>query len=1512
MLLKAISSGFVVGPGTYLRDYWNVLDFVVIVMGWISVGISGANVSSIRVFRVLRPLKTIDKVPGMRVIATALLRAIPYLLDVLYLWGFFFFFFALVGIQLWSGVLTRRCVGGPAGGFEFSEDDPLLRLCSFSRSQGRQCGPGYSCLAVGPNPNYGFTSFDNLGVAALTVFQVVSKEGWSPIMYYVMDVWSDWSVVYFVIVIIFGGFFMIGLALAVIFSKFSSTQEEEKKKIAAELEARRRRRAARGVQRNAALQLVALRALRPLPLLPSSANLLAADAAVEKNLDHIIPGNERRPSMARKNTLSELPPLFPRGNNLNTHAKGDGSDSEDLEVVALHSSPSYASLPPPPPLPGKSPDLSSSRSNLHLSERPLPQPPPPPLTSSSSSSSVLQASPSQPTLTSPSSSARAAAAHRPSPLARTFSSDDDLSAFSRDERPVSPSSDGTADSSSAPPSTAKAVGRLRWRMRVGFDSKPYTYLLVSLILANTLVLAMQYHGMPKAMSSALNIINTVFTSIFAVEMIFKVFAYGPRGYIRDRWNLFDGVVVVASVIELALARGNGVLSVFRAFRLFRVFRLVTALPALRELIDICIDSLTSIGYCFLLTLLLIFIFSVLGMQLFGGKIDPSLSRMNFDTFFWAFVTVFQLATAEGWNLVAWSAMKGTHWSAVIYFIAVLVTLNYILLALFQSILLQRFQDVRDNKTKSQEKSKRGDGLLSPRALSPSASPPLPPSSAAEEEAAQGEGKEAAQKKRSQQRVVRSLFLFGPSHPVRRAAVRVIYSKGFEYVILTLILASSVVLALEDPARNRDPRFRDVDNGLGIFFAVAFSIEMLLKCVALGVVGHRGAYLHSAWNVLDAFVVVVAWIDLAIGGNASLRFLRSIRALRPLRLISRSPSLKIVADSIVRSLPSMLNVAIILVTVIFIFAIFAVGLFGGKLGQCEASTPGHPVVPGVPSRADCEAVPGQSWRSQARNYDNVLNAMLVLFEVTTYENWPDIMMGPVDAVGVGLAPARDHNPYVALFFIAYIAIISFFGLGLFVGVIGDSFEAAQQQATGSALLTEAQRLWIDTQAMMLRSMPHVIVPEPKGRVRAALYRFCTHRYFDSAIVLAIVVNIVIIALEHHGQGPEWDRLQYLANIVFTSIFTAEALIKIVAKSPVWYLRSPWDRFDLFVVVTSILSLVFSLGFGVTLFRLLRVLRVFKIVRGAKGLRVLFKTLIYSLMTLWNVGAIVLLLLYVFAVAGVALFGTIRRGDNLTDQANFDNFPRAVLTLFRCMTGESWSYIMRDTMVTAPHCTKDVDCGHRMYFLYWLAFMISFYMVTVNLFIGVLLDNFVRLAEESDSGPEALTGAVFDNFADVWSRADPKRTFYIPSADLPNFLAALEPPLGLGAQATSAQIRRRLLLAPVPEREGKVHFADVLLTLSVARIQANLADLDELESDTLRTFGGQQELQRRFNRTFMRPAVTTDEDLPTVAQQYAAMIVQQQWREFVRKRRIRRERSERVPAFSAQVSMEGDELLKIKSD
>ena len=226
MILKILGLGFVFPKDSYLRDSWNILDFIIVISGYIPfIFTSGSvNLRVLRSFRVIRPLRTISGIEGLRILVSALLSAVPLLRDTILILVFFFIIFAIAGLQIWSGVLKRSWISIETGIPLQSSYFGSNLLCG-----GEDWPVGYIWGKTDQNPNYGTTNFDSIFFALLSVFNCVTLEGWSYIMMQMQQSFATYSVIYFLLLTFGGAYFLLNLTLAVINSKFSEEHNLRKK-----------------------------------------------------------------------------------------------------------------------------------------------------------------------------------------------------------------------------------------------------------------------------------------------------------------------------------------------------------------------------------------------------------------------------------------------------------------------------------------------------------------------------------------------------------------------------------------------------------------------------------------------------------------------------------------------------------------------------------------------------------------------------------------------------------------------------------------------------------------------------------------------------------------------------------------------------------------------------------------------------------------------------------------------------------------------------------------------------------------------------------------------------------------------------------------------------------------------------------------------------------------------------------------------------------------------------------
>ncbi|XP_070508110.1 voltage-dependent calcium channel type A subunit alpha-1 isoform X6 [Chironomus tepperi] len=233
--LKILALGFVLHKNSYLRNIWNIMDFFVVVTGFITMlpeqGLD-IDLRTLRAIRVLRPLKLVSGIPSLQVVLKSIIKAMAPLLQIGVLVLFAIVIFAIIGLEFYSGALHKSCYSLEDIKELFKEGDAATPCNADNKTiapaGAYTCNYNEStCIEQWEGPNYGITSFDNIGFAMLTVFQCITMEGWTAILYWTNDaLGSTFNWIYFVPLIVLGSFFMLNLVLGVLSGEFAKEREK--------------------------------------------------------------------------------------------------------------------------------------------------------------------------------------------------------------------------------------------------------------------------------------------------------------------------------------------------------------------------------------------------------------------------------------------------------------------------------------------------------------------------------------------------------------------------------------------------------------------------------------------------------------------------------------------------------------------------------------------------------------------------------------------------------------------------------------------------------------------------------------------------------------------------------------------------------------------------------------------------------------------------------------------------------------------------------------------------------------------------------------------------------------------------------------------------------------------------------------------------------------------------------------------------------------------------------------
>lgn len=1388
MVVKIISRGFVRVRGTYLRDGWNILDFVIVVMAYVEVIMMQTsdeavpNIKILRALRVLRALKVVQSVQSLQQVLESIVSAVPQLNNVAKLIVVIVIIFAIVGVELFAGTLSSECyyydTNLPVDGRRCSTDATHIKQGAYQCPTGQycksivpecyfnatelpvflggggprcsvdssgivmvgdiDCGVGEYCLSADVTPpNDGIMSFDNIGLSILTVFQMITLEGWTDVWYSINDsIGATWTWVYFIALTVLGSFFILNLVLGVLEGQFAK----------AGLRIKFRNKMKRKKMR------------KEITVKKESVEQYKNWMERSEDADFLV-------SVAKSG-----------GSPAKRRGSGTGLDNEAAGIG---------------PLGG-------------------------------------------------------------------------------DNIPEMVTLDEQDDGNKPPP-------RSEWGEAI-VHSNFFLGMIMFFVLANTCLMASEHAGQPEYWTAVLRWCNIGFVIIFTIELVFKLWALGSKLFWRYRFNRYDAFVVAISVIELVVVEAGDVsslgLPVFRAVRLLRLLRYTAYWTPLRALVSRLTDRMGVILSLLVLVQLMILIFALLGMQLFGGRLE---GRATFDAFGWAYMSVFQVLTGENWNEVMNAAIVGSGGVesikggfAALYFVILIVVGDFVILNVFLAIavdcldvVLDAIDDQRGDEEEETRRRKRAiaraamllrqnkgtlgdsgvkidDDVLAVAATS--SVKDIPPHS--------------------------SFFVFQPGNGFRVWCNNTRNHRFFDPFILICIAISSICLAIEDPLDLNS----DLNGYLNYFdqvFLGVFGLEMLIKFVALGLVAHKGAYMRDVWNLIDMTAVISSLIAVILteigtggGGASAIRVLRVIRVLRPLRSVKRIPELQKIVQSMIEAVANITPVVILLVVSLFLFGVIGVSIFKDSFGHCDDSVVEDFRFMNL-SECNGQYSVYDEGLNQSFTYDHVivkeyLNfdhagiAMLTLFASSTTEGWMGTVYNLIDSTGPQSIMdgsnrtmyqqntiVEDNRPGVTAFLIVFMIIVSMFMLNLFIGFVIVTYQAASEEEFEDCILDKGDRECV---AYVLKATPLKIWKPEVGasKIRAWCYDVAVSSWFDALVTFMIILNLVVLMMKYEGMPDNYAGVLDTLNVVFTAVFIVEAVVKIVGLSVRGYFSNRWNFFDFFIVITSIIDVALTFaGVDFAILRLFRSMRLVKLLKSGET-ETLLNTFFRSFSELPYVVLLVMLVFFIYAVVGMQIFGRVAEnivymcadgetigcgpyyacaggldggsgsgsgagdfcdatngtyvegtgtivaiyleGSSIDEHANFTTLWKSLALLFRSATGENWQDLMRDLDKKNPlagECTmtpadgESHTCGGAFAIFYMLSFVLLGSFIVLNLFVAVIVDNFAFLTQDSaELGANGL-----EEFSQMWSKYDPQGTMEITLTQLNELLMELQPPFGL---------------------------------------------------------------------------------------------------------------------------------------
>ncbi|XP_077400380.1 voltage-dependent L-type calcium channel subunit alpha-1C isoform X3 [Vanacampus margaritifer] len=1494
--LKVIAYGLLFHPNAYLRNGWNLLDFIIVVVGLFSAILeqatkgdgaapiggkaAGFDVKALRAFRVLRPLRLVSGVPSLQVVLNSIIKAMVPLLHIALLVLFVIIIYAIIGLELFMGKMHKTCYHNHTG--VLAEEKPAP--CAPDLAYGRHCNHnGTVCKMNWEGPNDGITNFDNFAFAMLTVFQCITMEGWTDVLYWMQDAMGyELPWVYFVSLVIFGSFFVLNLVLGVLSGEFSKEREKAK---------------ARG-------DFQKLREKQQL------------EEDLKGYLDWITQAEDIDPENEEEGLDDDKP------RNLSMPASENESVNTDN-------------------VPGG--DVEGETCCTRLANR---------------------------------------------------ISKSKFSRYSRRWNRLCRRKCRAAVKSQLFYWLVIFLVFLNTLTIASEHHQQPQWLTDVQDIANKVLLALFTGEMLLKMYSLG--LQAYFVSLFNRFDSFVVCG-----------GILETILVetkIMSPLGISVLRCVRLLRIFKITRYWNSLSNLVAslLNSVRS-----IASLLLLLFLFIIIFSLLgmqlfggkFNFEETRRSTFDNFPQSLLTVFQI-------LTGEDWNSVMYDGIMAYGGPSFPGMLVCIYFIILFICGNYILLNVFLAIAVDNLADAESltsaQKEEEEEKERKKLARLgTPDKRHNSEKPPLDEKREKIELksiTSDGEsntatkinmddycGDESEEKNpypandyigneddeepdvpvgprprplsdvQLKEKAVpmpkaRAFFVFSHTNKFRVLCHQIVNHNIFTNLILFFILLSSISLAAEDPVKNDSFRNEILGYADHVFTGL-FTIEIILKMTAYGAFLHKGSFCRNYFNILDLVVVSVSLISSGIQSSAInvVKILRVLRVLRPLRAINRAKGLKHVVQCVFVAIRTIGNIVIVTTLLQFMFACIGVQLFKGKFFFCTDNS--------KQTKAECrgsyikykdgdvskpERAP-RLWENSEFNFDDVLQGMMALFAVSTFEGWPGLLYRAIDSHTEDVGPIYNYRVVISIFFIIYIIIIAFFMMNIFVGFVIVTFQEQGEQEYKNCELDKNQRQCVEY-ALKARPLRRYI---PKNPYQYKVWYVVNSTYFEYLMFTLILLNTICLAMQHHGQTKNFNDAMNILNMLFTGLFTVEMILKLIAFKPRGYFSDPWNVFDFLIVIGSIIDVILSeinpadsssssssssshppvvrpMGLqnseenariSITFFRLFRVMRLVKLLSRGEGIRTLLWTFIKSFQALPYVALLIVMLFFIYAVIGMQMFGKIALQDHtqINRNNNFQTFPQAVLLLFRCATGEAWQEIMLACKPYRP-CEKGStnenvstpeDCGSQFAIIYFVSFYMLCAFLIINLFVAVIMDNFDYLTRDwSILGPHHL-----DEFKRIWAEYDPEAKGRIKHLDVVTLLRRIQPPLGFGKLCPHRVACKRLVSMNMPlnsdgtvmfnatlfalvrtalriKTEGKAHARTLTLWLSFHACEFVVSDLCfsgnlEQANEELRAI-----VKKIWKRTSMKlldqvvPPAGDDE--VTVGKFYATFLIQEYFRKFKKRK------------------------------
>ena len=1345
MIMKIIAKGFILHKYAYLRNGWNIIDFIICIYQWLKIKHNDwGNLCVFRCLKFIGIVKDISLLSGLRKLIDSIIISLPALGNVILFLLFIVLLFGILGIQLFSGALYNRCREFPIKindnynntGIPYYQSIPVSeRICSVDNYEGTfQCPKNSFCVNFYNIVNYfglenitmksfkkedeglqtniwlyfGCFNYDNVIDSLINTFSFMTLQNWSKDITRLLDGCSKTStIVYFNAIVIIGGFFIIKLILSAQYDAMKKVINDEIDLKLFQLNEQKKKTDIFFFNKEDRLELFSQKkreTFRDISSYGSNMGLLSSPRKHRinfvddyKNQKSKRTSTKQESKFMKKQSASSLRNLDENGNSSN-NLRSNLSIHNNL-IVNTH----YKNIK-------KIMDKRSSTSyniNKNFNKK-----------SNNNSSSE------------------------------------------------SKSNNNESFEKSSPKLLSKVkkklINKIKYMVLEEYSNtiqyKIFNILIYFVITLNIVFMCLMRHPMSKKLENIIDIINLVCTSLFMLEIIFKIIVLGFKNWLNNKFNIVDLVIAILGLFEIIYVKinkdttddVNSSLSSLRAIRYIKLLRFTKKGGFYQKFIKFFLISLKDLFFYCILLVFFIVIFAIAGIELFANAIfiyntkdeynyvysNINPPRENFNNIQNALVTVFIIFVGDNWPETLYEYEKIYKTSSELYFLGTIIIGNIMLLNLFLSILINNYQrndgiilfgkeDKNELLNTSNQLEEEIKGFWTKvydwikRFLDCCIKEEFPSSKrTSKRKGIIGVGinfGEAFTKKVEDMKDIikierRSLMLFSPENKFRLLCSKIVQgNKWFKYFILTNIVISLIIMALDSPCE-QNMRIKKLILAIDTISTFIFLLEAIFKSISFGFLFNgENSYLRYEYNIIDFSSLVLSIIYLIFSAKSTLdkdslldsgkgiqilRVIKLLRLVRIMKLIELSKSLQATLRAYYESCIQMLKLVLIECLIILIFDIIGVNYFRGRFSRCEFSNIPNEYMKLVVTKWDCMDY-GGDWITPYPNLDNVKSGFILFFEMMTTENWVKYMYIAMDANKIDYQPIRDKSFRWALFFVLYMVFSFFFVFNIAIVILSDNFNKEKEKIENHHFKMPIQNEFLK----IFKTLYKVEIPKKRLRsdkITKVLINILDSIYFEVVIIVCIVANLFILTMNYPGQSEISKNFYSDLNNIISYIFVLEAVLKIYVYR-CNYFRNGWNLIDFIVVCEFIttISLKNYLSFlknelETTIFKILRVGRVLKLLRSIKSLRKILNLFFNSIPSVFNVLILYFIMLFIYGIIGMNLFYNLKYQDIIDENWNFKNFINSILTLIRVTSGGSWNTIMHESIIERDGI---IDCKYK---------------------------------------------------------------------------------------------------------------------------------------------------------------------------------------------------------------------------